>query len=58
MIAFRLAEIPVEMLDKIDPKVHADIMYKQSIRFMISLFTRIISDPWATVCGVSMWTGC
>lgn len=42
------------MLERIDPKIHADIMYKQSIRFMMSLFTRIISDPWATVCGVSM----
>jgi hypothetical protein len=54
LIAFRLAEVPVEMLERIDPKVHADIMYKQSIRFMISLFTRLISDPWAAVCGVSM----
>lgn len=54
LITFRLAEIPVELLERIDPKVHAEIMYKQSIRFMMSLFTRLVSDPWATVCGVSM----
>ena len=54
MICFRMAELPIEMLQKIDPKKHADIMYKQGIRFMLATFCRILSDPHAAVCGVAM----
>eukprot|EP01045_Picozoa_sp_COSAG04_P025775 COSAG04_NODE_3450_length_2806_cov_69.469154_2_plen_372_part_00 len=54
MICFRMAELPIEMLRKIDPKIHADIMYKQGIRFMLATFCRILSDPHAAVCGVAM----
>ena len=53
LIMYRLAEMPLEMLEGIDPKKHAEVMYKQSIRMMIGLFTQLISDPHVAVCGVS-----
>jgi hypothetical protein len=60
VIVISLRDLPLEMLEELNVEQHREVLYKLQIRQIVTMFTRMLSDPHAQIMGVAMaedWEG-
>ena len=45
VIVISLRDLPLEMLEELNVEQHREVLYKLQIRQIVTMFTRMLSDP-------------